>query len=84
MTQMLAQREHDYFAETVICANCYIVVLIFIIQLNYLEFNLNYSVSSRLDFTKTQINFVDSGFQVLLEPLEGWGKQCGLDLLSAG
>ena len=22
---MLAQREHDYFAETVICANCYIV-----------------------------------------------------------
>jgi hypothetical protein len=21
MTQMLAQREHDYFAETVICAN---------------------------------------------------------------
>ena len=25
MTQMLAQREHDYFAETVICANCYIV-----------------------------------------------------------
>ncbi len=28
MTQMLAQREHDYFAETVICANCYIVALI--------------------------------------------------------
>ena len=27
MTQMLAQREHDYFAETVICANCYIVAL---------------------------------------------------------
>ena len=26
---MLAQREHDYFAETVICANCYIVALIF-------------------------------------------------------
>ena len=25
MTQMSAQREHDYFAETVICANCYIV-----------------------------------------------------------
>ncbi len=25
MTQMLAQREHDYFAATVICANCYIV-----------------------------------------------------------
>ena len=25
MTQMLAQREHDYFAETAICANCYIV-----------------------------------------------------------
>ena len=24
---MLAQREHDYFAETVICANCYIVAL---------------------------------------------------------
>jgi len=22
---MLAEREHDYFAETVICANCYIV-----------------------------------------------------------
>ena len=29
MTQMLAQREHDYFAETVICANCYIVAKIF-------------------------------------------------------
>ena len=29
MTQMLAQREHDYFAETVICANCYIVAIIF-------------------------------------------------------
>ena len=84
MTQMSAQREHDYFAETVIWSNCYIVALIFIIQLNYLEFNLNYSVSSRLDFTKKQINFVDLGFQVLLEPLEGWGKQCGLDLLSAG
>jgi hypothetical protein len=28
MTQMLAQREHDYFAETVICANCYIVAFI--------------------------------------------------------
>ena len=27
MTQMLAQREHDYFAETVICANCYIVAI---------------------------------------------------------
>ena len=25
MTQMLAQREHDYFAETVICANSYII-----------------------------------------------------------
>ena len=25
MTQMLAHREHDYFAETVIYANCYIV-----------------------------------------------------------
>ncbi len=25
MTQMSAQREHDYFAETVICANCFIV-----------------------------------------------------------
>jgi len=25
MTLMLAQREYDYFAETVICANCYIV-----------------------------------------------------------
>ena len=25
MTQILAQREHYYFAETVICANCYIV-----------------------------------------------------------
>ena len=24
MTQMLAQREHDYFAETVICANCFL------------------------------------------------------------
>ena len=22
---MSAQREHDYFAETVICANCFIV-----------------------------------------------------------
>ena len=31
MTQMLAQREHDYFAETVICANCYIVVLIYLL-----------------------------------------------------
>ena len=29
MTQMLAQREHDYFAETVICANCFIVAIIF-------------------------------------------------------
>ena len=29
MTQMLAQREHDYFAETVICANCYIVAKIY-------------------------------------------------------
>ena len=29
MTQMLAQREHDYFAETAICANCYIVALTF-------------------------------------------------------
>ena len=29
MTQMLAQREHDYFAETVICANCYIVALFY-------------------------------------------------------
>ena len=25
MTQTLTQREHDYFAETAICANCYIV-----------------------------------------------------------
>ncbi len=32
MTQMLAQREHDYFAETVICANCYIVALFFLRQ----------------------------------------------------
>ena len=32
MTQMLAQREHDYFAETVICANCYIVALFFYIE----------------------------------------------------
>ena len=32
MTQMLAQREHDYFAETVICANCYIVAKIFILR----------------------------------------------------
>ena len=31
MTQMLAQREHDYFAETVICANCYIVAFIFVL-----------------------------------------------------
>ena len=30
MTQMLAQREHDYFAETVICANCYIVANFFL------------------------------------------------------
>ena len=30
MTQMLAQREHNYFAEAVICANCYIVAKIFI------------------------------------------------------
>ena len=29
MTQMLAQREHDYFAETVICANCYIVAKVY-------------------------------------------------------
>ena len=29
MTQMLAQREHDYFAETAICANCYIVANFF-------------------------------------------------------
>ena len=29
MTQMLAEREHDYFAETVICANCYIVAKFF-------------------------------------------------------
>ena len=29
MTQMLAQREHDYFAETVICANCYIVAIFY-------------------------------------------------------
>ena len=27
---MLAQREHDYFAETVICANCYIVAKFFL------------------------------------------------------
>ena len=27
---MLAQREHDYFAETVICANCFIVAIIFL------------------------------------------------------
>ena len=26
---MLAQREHDYFAETVICANCYIVAIFY-------------------------------------------------------
>jgi hypothetical protein len=26
---MLAQREHDYFAETVICANCYIVAFLY-------------------------------------------------------
>ena len=32
MTQMLAQREHDYFAETVICANCYIVAKFFLRQ----------------------------------------------------
>ena len=31
MTQMLAQREHNYFAETVICANCYIVALIYLL-----------------------------------------------------
>ena len=37
---MLAQREHDYFAETVICANCYIVVLIFIIQLELFRIQL--------------------------------------------
>ena len=29
---MLAHREHDYFAETVICANCYIVTLFFLRQ----------------------------------------------------
>ena len=29
---MSAQREHDYFAETVICANCYIVALFFLRQ----------------------------------------------------
>ena len=29
MTQMLAQREHDYFAETVICANIYIITLFY-------------------------------------------------------
>ena len=29
MTQMSAQREHDYFAETVICANCCIVAKCF-------------------------------------------------------
>ena len=34
MTQMLAQREHDYFAETVICANCYIVAYIIEIQID--------------------------------------------------
>ncbi len=27
---MLAQGKHDYFAETVICANCYIVAFLFI------------------------------------------------------
>ena len=32
MTQMLAQREHDYFAKTVICANCYIVAKFFLRQ----------------------------------------------------
>ena len=26
---MLAEREHDYFAETAICANCYIVAIFF-------------------------------------------------------
>ncbi len=33
MTQMSAQREHDYFAETVICANCYIVALNYFVSL---------------------------------------------------
>ncbi len=32
MTQMLAQREHDYFAESVICANCYIVAYFFYLR----------------------------------------------------
>ena len=37
MTQMLAQREHDYFAETVICANCYIVAKFFLLAIIFCE-----------------------------------------------
>ena len=39
MTQMLAQREHDYFAETVICTNCYIVAKFFLRQKPFFSVN---------------------------------------------
>ena len=39
MTQMLAQREHDYFVETVICANCYIVALFFSVKNHFFSVN---------------------------------------------
>ena len=61
MTQMLAQRERDYFAETVICANCFIVAIIFLRSLFVF-------VRSLFDFLRPLFDFVRSLF-VFVRPL---------------
>ena len=45
---MLAQREHDYFAETVICANCYIVALVFVFLRLFFVFSQLFPVTSHI------------------------------------
>ena len=55
---MLAQREHDYFAETVICANCYIVAKIF---------GSNIPVVTKCSFHKYTIKFREHLFAMFTE-----------------
>ena len=65
MTQMLAQREHDYFAETVICANCYIVA-----KNKRVEPSRLGAISLRLDAIK--FRFLASFFDEILKKRLLW------------
>ena len=60
MTQMLAQREHDYFAETVICANCFIVAIIFLRSLFVFVRSLFVFVRPLFDFVRPLFDFLKS------------------------